>query len=502
MFSDFKIEFMERALDLALRGEGLVSPNPLVGCVLVKLGKVVAEGWHKECGSEHAEVNAVLDFLKRFEGGGCEGFEDEGSECCDKGNSKCCDGDVNNKIAHHFASCADSDGVDLYVSLEPCSHFGRTPACAEFIVKCGIRRVFVAMLDPFEKVSGRGISYLLEHGVEVFVLESFVKVLGGVLGGGNEGLVSGDSGNDVECGSSDFECSVGSEGNSEYDGGSEKLNVADFECNGVLSDDLNVGNSDGGDCCDFVDKGFSEFQNFSEFQELNKLLVRARKINCVFLKSCSADVYPFVVMKSAVSLDSKIADFKGCSKWITSAGMRLDAKMERSKCDAVLVGANTVRADDCELGFSSVFEGSSKKLLRVVLNNKLDLDLSLKIFKDENVLVATSKMASEEACLKYSKAGIEYAILGENSVDLDLLLKFLVNKKNVQSLFVEGGANVCGQFLRGKFVDRVLLYYSPIFLGGSKDVFSGDGFSLGDIDKLKDLNVSTLEDGFKVEGWY
>ena len=122
---------MRRVLSLARRGTGAVSPNPLVGCVVVKDGSVLAEGWHARCGGAHAERDAL------------------------------------EKIA-------DAEGATLYVNLEPCSHFGRTPPCAPLIVERGIRRVVVGMEDPDGRVAGQGLALLQDAGldVEMGVLES------------------------------------------------------------------------------------------------------------------------------------------------------------------------------------------------------------------------------------------------------------------------------------------------------------------------------------------
>lgn len=117
---------MQRALQLALRGEGHVEPNPLVGCVIAAGERVLAEGWHRVYGKEHAEVNALRQLAGQ-------------------------------NLAH----------ASLYVTLEPCCHTGKTPPCTEAILKSGIRRVIVAVEDPFPKVSGRGITRLRQAGVEV-----------------------------------------------------------------------------------------------------------------------------------------------------------------------------------------------------------------------------------------------------------------------------------------------------------------------------------------------
>lgn len=118
-------DYMEKAIELAKLGEGKVNPNPLVGAVVVKNGKIIGEGWHKKYGDSHAEVYAL---------------EMAGKE---------------------------AEGADLYVTLEPCSHYGKTPPCAKKIIDSGIKRCFVSILDPNPLVSGNGIKYLKEAGIEV-----------------------------------------------------------------------------------------------------------------------------------------------------------------------------------------------------------------------------------------------------------------------------------------------------------------------------------------------
>jgi len=117
--------YMQRALDLARRGLGRTWPNPMVGAVVVRAGKIVGEGWHRRCGGPHAEVHAL-------------------------------------KQAGRLAM-----GATLYVTLEPCSHFGKTPPCAPAVAEAGVRRVVAAMRDPNPKVCGRGLALLRKAGVQV-----------------------------------------------------------------------------------------------------------------------------------------------------------------------------------------------------------------------------------------------------------------------------------------------------------------------------------------------
>lgn len=121
-------KYMEECLLLARKGEGKAEPNPLVGCVLVKNGKLIGRGYHKKYGSHHAEVNAIINSIKN-------GHNPKGST--------------------------------LYVNLEPCNHFGKTPPCTEFIISHGIKKVVIGMRDPNPEVKGNGIIRLKKAGIEV-----------------------------------------------------------------------------------------------------------------------------------------------------------------------------------------------------------------------------------------------------------------------------------------------------------------------------------------------
>src|SRR5258708_15917357 len=120
-------DYISRALELAERGRGHVEPNPLVGAVVVRDGRIVGEGWHEKYGQAHAEVNA----LSRAGG--------------------------------------EALGATLYVTLEPCCHHGKTPPCTDAIFRAGIRRVVASMQDPFPEVGGMGFTILREAGVAVDV---------------------------------------------------------------------------------------------------------------------------------------------------------------------------------------------------------------------------------------------------------------------------------------------------------------------------------------------
>ncbi len=118
-------ELMLRAIELARRGEGFVEPNPMVGCVIVRDGQIVGEGWHQQFGGPHAEVHALAAAGER------------------------------------------AKGATMYVTLEPCCHQGKTPPCTDAIIAAGIQRVVTAVRDPFPKVAGGGLKRLAAAGIDV-----------------------------------------------------------------------------------------------------------------------------------------------------------------------------------------------------------------------------------------------------------------------------------------------------------------------------------------------
>jgi len=119
--------YLKRALQLAAKGKGLVSPNPLVGAVLVKNNRIIGEGWHKHFGGDHAEIDALKN------------------------------------------STESPKGSTLYINLEPCCHFGKTPPCTETLIKSRIKKVAAAMADPNPAISGQGFEQLRKAGIETTI---------------------------------------------------------------------------------------------------------------------------------------------------------------------------------------------------------------------------------------------------------------------------------------------------------------------------------------------
>lgn len=338
---------MRRTLALARRGEGYTRPNPLVGAVVVRDGKVIAEGYHAHYGGPHAEVFA----LERA-----------------------------GKLAH---------GADLYVNLEPCVHHGKTPPCVDRIIQAGVRRVIIATRDPNPLVDGKGVERLRAAGIEVV-----------------EGVLAGE----------------------------------------------------------------------------------AWALNEVFFHWIQKRT-PFVVLKLALSLDGKIASSSGASRWITDSAARKRVHELRRRYAAVLVGIQTVLADDPAL---TVREGSGPQPLRVVLDSRGRTPLSARVLSPEaKTLIATTECPAEvEEALRGRGAEVWRLPAQEGRVDLGELLARL-GDKGIDSVLVEGGGEVAWSFLSQNLVQKVAFFYAPLILGGRRAVpaVGGEGFAEPDLG-LRIRNIS------------
>jgi len=371
--------FMERAIELARNGIGFTSPNPVVGAVIEKGGHIIAEGWHAKAGERHAEMVAIDDVMAK---------------------SGIMTMDIDPTI---FGNAT------LYVTLEPCSHKGKTPACSDAVIKAGFKKVCIGMKDPFSKVNGRGIRAIKKSGCKVEV----------------------------------------------------------YDAKSPVGDAVHV-------------------------------------LNQSFIKWAKTGL-PYVTLKAGMTIDGKIALGSGDSKWITDEASRTDAKEHRSICDAVLVGANTIKMDDPVLGVSKKYEG--KRFLKVIIDDKLSCPLDRKIFEDDSVFVACTDLASDRNKAKYKKAGIKFKSFGKDSVSVKRLLKYL-GKNDVQSLFVEGGSFTHGGFFDSflkdsSLLDNVLFYLAPSLMGGSKNipVVGGEGVtSMKKLPTFVSHNMESVGEGYRFRG--
>jgi diaminohydroxyphosphoribosylaminopyrimidine deaminase / 5-amino-6-(5-phosphoribosylamino)uracil reductase len=349
-------EHLTRAIDLAQRGVGSVSPNPVVGAVLVKDDRVVGEGWHEEYGGPHAEVNAIA-----------------------------------------AVGATDLRGATLYVSLEPCCHQGQQPPCTDAILAAGIGRVVVASDDPTEKASGRGLGILRDEGVQVD------------LAGG-------------------------------------------------------------------------------------ELAARARQQNQAFRKHARTG-RPWVLFKSAMSLDGKVATKTGDSKWISTGDSRLVAHQWRASCDAVAVGIGTALADDPQL--TARIDGVRHQPRRVVFDATARLPLDSKLVSAAHevpLIVVVSRAARRSNTDALENAGAQVIVAtGEHEPARvrSALDQLGALDPPVSSVLLEGGPHLAGAFLDAGEIDELRLFIAPLLLGGrsARDPLEGEG-----VDAISDaLRALTLD---------
>lgn len=356
-------DFMREALRIARYAEGRTSPNPLVGAVIVRDGRIIAEGWHRKAGTPHAEIHAL-------------------------------------RMAGDLAR-----GATLYVTLEPCSHYGRTGPCAKAVAEAGIARVVVAVQDPNPKVAGRGLSMLREAGIE------------------------------VRC--------------------------------GVLADE-------------------------------------AARLNEVFLHWITTGM-PFVVLKTAMTLDGKIATSAGDSQWITGEASRLRVHELRDRCDAILVGIGTVLHDDPSLT-TRLPDRQGRNPLRIVLDSEARTPLSAKLLTDgaARTLIAVTEQAPKARVEALRQAGAEVLVCGAGPrVDAVELLRTLGGRE-VSSLLVEGGGRVNDALLQAGLVDKVYAFIAPKLIGG-RDALTpveGEGRErLADAVQLTGLTAETIGEDILLTGY-
>jgi diaminohydroxyphosphoribosylaminopyrimidine deaminase/5-amino-6-(5-phosphoribosylamino)uracil reductase len=355
--------FMRRALELAARGRGLTSPNPMVGAVVVTPdGEVVGEGFHAKAGGPHAEIEALR------------------------------------------AAGARARGATLYVTLEPCSHQGRTPPCAPRVIEAGVARVVAAVGDPNPLVSGHGFAELRRAGVEV---------------------VTG------------------------------------------------VGTTD------------------------------AERQNRVFL-TAMRERRPHVTLKAGMTLDGKIADLHGASRWITGELARQHAHRLRSESDAILVGIGTVLRDDPELTVR-LGQPWPREPLRVVLDTGARTPVGARFIRAGRpscALIAVGAEAPEGRVrdLAASGAAVVSCRTRDGRVDLGALLAELFARE-VRAVLVEGGGEVHGAFLDAGLVDGVAMFAAPLLIGGRRatPVVGGAGRELKSAVRLGGFTVTTLGDDLLIE---
>lgn len=320
--------FMRKAIQCAEKARGTCSPNPFVGAVIVKEGKIISTGWTQHYGGDHAEIQA----LKKA------------------GN--------------------EAKGAEIYVSLEPCAHYGKTPPCAEALVKAGVSTAYIGILDPNPLVAGKGIKILENSGIK-------------------------------------------------------------------------------------VELGFMQ-QEIS--RQLEYFLCRMTKQR------------PFVIWKTAMSLDGRVAADDGSSRWITGDASRKLVHKLRSEVDVILTGIGTILKDDPLL--NSRLPRRLRQPVRVVLDPLLDTPLDSQIVqtaRQYQTLFFCTDCASKDSRAAIKDKGIELVVItcGDVILDLRKVLTELHNR-GYYSVLLECGSTLSTAFLKAGLVDKAYLFYAPKLLGGSR----------------------------------
>ena len=358
---DIDEKFMRLAIDLAKKAKGRTSPNPMVGAVIIRDNEIVGTGYHQKAGTPHAEVHAITNA-----------------------------GDK-------------TQNATIYVSLEPCSHHGRTGPCTEAIIKAGISRVVMAMSDPNPRVDGKAI--LESHGIQV-----------------TTGILEGE----------------------------------------------------------------------------------ARKLNEVFIKYITTGL-PFVILKTAMSLDGKIATHSGKSKWITSEDSRRIVHQIRNEVDAIIIGIGTVIKDDPSLT-TRLPDGNGRDAIRIVLDSHARIPLNSKILnlnsKARTIVAVTS--SAPEGKISQIKQKAEVLVVSEQNgrIDFQDLMKKL-GQMEITSVLIEGGSEVNASAIKSGIVDRIMFFIAPKLFGGIEALgpIGGDGIDdPSEAIKLKDISVTQVGEDILVTG--
>ncbi len=350
------IEFMQRAINLAKKGRFTTTPNPNVGCVLVKNGKVIGEGYHQKAGQGHAEVNAIAN----------------------------------------VDDVESIKGATAYVTLEPCSHYGRTPPCSKKLIEVGVARVVIAMQDPNPQVAGRGIAMLEDAGIT------------------------------TTC--------------------------------GILEQ-------------------------------------QSRALNTGFLNRMEKG-RPFVTIKMAATLDGATALNDGTSQWITASDARIDVQGFRAQHCAILTGSGTVVADNpsmniryAELGYlqGEIEQSSLLQPLRVVIDSKNFISLTHKMIAINSPIMLVRREKDNQEWPSHVE---QFIMPGTGKIDLHALMVELANRE-INSVWVEAGANLAGALVEHDLCDELIVYQAPKLMGtGNKGLLTLP--SIDHMDKLLDINITDV----------
>lgn len=352
--------YMKLAIQMAAGTVGQTGINPAVGCVIVKEGRIIGMGAHLQRGEPHAEINAL-------------------------------------QMAGDKA-----EGSTVYVTLEPCSHQGRTPPCSDRLIREKVARVVVACTDPNPLVAGRGLEKLRQAGIDT---------------------------------------SVG--------------------CMEAEAQDLN--------------EAFNKY-------------IRTK--------------LPFVSLKTASTLDGKIASHTGDSRWITGAESRAYVHMLRHRHQGIMVGIETILADDPELNVRTAVPGLHP--IPIIVDSALRLPLAARVLGRPGLIVLTTERASKERIRELEDKGAEVWVTGSGPrVDLQEGMRRL-GEREIGSVLLEGGGRLNGAMLELGLIDKCYLFYAPKIIGGAA---SPGNFQFAGFERMKEalpltnLSVQTFGDDICVIGY-
>jgi diaminohydroxyphosphoribosylaminopyrimidine deaminase/5-amino-6-(5-phosphoribosylamino)uracil reductase len=323
-------KYFSNAIEIAEIGRGKTSPNPFVGAIIVKDEHIIGSGYTQPWGSDHAEIQALK------------------------------------------AAGINSRGATMYVTLEPCCSYGKTPPCTDAIIKAGIAKVFVGITDPNPKVNGNGIKKLKENGVEVST--------------------------------------------------------------GFLKKEIR--------------------------QQLEYYITWIEKKR------------PFVILKTAMTLDGYIAGADGHSKWITGSESRKRVHELRQESDAIISGIGTVLADDPQ--FNSRIEGASLQPLRVIMDSDLRIPTSSKIVrtaKEQQTVIFCSDGCDKKKIEELKQKGVMIEQRKAGDITPQAVLEYLYNR-NLYCVMVEAGNKLSSAFIRAKVIDKYFIFLAPSIIGNGLKAYS------------------------------
>ncbi len=358
MITPFDTALMHRCLELAQQAAGRTAPNPMVGAVVVQGGQIVGEGFHPAAGQPHAEVLALRSAGDR------------------------------------------AQGATLYVNLEPCSHYGRTPPCADAVIAAGIQRVVVGMEDPNPLVAGNGIARLRAAGISV------------------------------------------------------TLGVETAAC-----------------------------------QRLNEAFVHRMRYQ-----------RPLGMLKYAMTLDGKIAASGGHSQWVTGPEARGWVHQLRSRCEAIIVGGNTVRRDNPHL---TTHGQSAHTPLRVVLSRRLDLPMTAHLWQTDlaPTVIYTEATAPHDRRVALQAQGVDVVTL--NQITPDAVMADLYDRGCLSVLWECGGQLAAPAIAQGT-IQKVYAFIAPKLIGGltAPTPIGELGFTqMTQALALSDIQVRSLGADILIEGY-